>query len=101
MEPREKVLGQELSKPLSAVPTSFSASAVDKWLTKHKSQFKGKANEFKKHVAQVTAVLQAFDATKQDLVDTAIKYRLHEKHAGRMPVNNLSTYYAASHFEAA
>ena len=51
--PVEQILERELPNKLSSVPSSSSQDAVDKWLKKHQSQFRGKAAAFKKHVAEV------------------------------------------------
>ena len=72
--PAEEILEKELTTPPSAVPGSTSNEAVEKWLKKHQSQFRGKASAFKKHVADVVSVFQASEATKQDLAETAVKY---------------------------
>ena len=47
--PVEQILEKELPNKLSSVPSSSSQDAVDKWLKKHQSQFRGKAAAFKKH----------------------------------------------------
>ena len=64
---------QELTRQPAAVPTSETKSAQNKWLQNHRSQFRGKANAFKKRVADVNSVLQSSDTTKQDLAETATK----------------------------
>ena len=63
----EEILEKELNAPPSAVPGSTSTEAVEKWLKKHQSQFRGKASAFEKHVVDVCSVFQASEATKQDL----------------------------------
>ena len=96
--PSQKML-EELTAPPSAVPGSISNEAVEKWLKKHQSQFRGKA--FKKHVADICPVFQASEATKQDLAETAVRYGLQKKHADRMSFHNLSTFIGACQFQAA
>ena len=97
----EEILEKELTAPPSAVPGSTSNEAVEKWLKKHQSQFRGKASAFKKHVADVCSVIQASEATKQDLAETAVRYGLQKKHADRMSCHNLSTFIGACQFQAA
>ena len=97
----EEILEKELTAPPSAVPGSTSNEAVEKWLKKHQSQFRGKASAFKKHVADVCSVFQASEATKQDLAETAVRYGLQKKHADRMSFHNLSTFIGACQFQAA
>ena len=99
--PAEEILEKELTAPPSAVPGSTSNEAVEKWLKKHQSQFRGKASAFKKHVADVCSVFQASEATKQDLAETAVRYGLQQKHADRMSFHNLSTFIGACQFLAA
>ena len=99
--PAEEILVKELTTPPSAVPGSTSNEAVEKWLKKHQSQFRGKASAFKKHVADVVSVFQASEATKQDMAETAVKYGLQKKHADRMCFHNLSTFIAACQLQAA
>ena len=99
--PAEEILEKELTTPPSTVPGSTSNEAVEKWLKKHQSQFRGKASAFKKHVADVVSVFQASEATKQDLAETAVKYGLQKKHADRMSFHILSTFICACQFQAA
>eukprot|EP00439_Symbiodinium_sp_Y106_P031019 s6795_g3.t1 len=98
----EEILEKELAAPPSAIPGSTSNEAVEKWLKKHQSQFRGKASAFKKHVADVCSVFQESEATKQDLAETAVRYGLQKKHADRMSFHNLSTFiFGACQFQAA
>ena len=99
--PAEEILEKELTAPPSAVPGSTSNEAVEKWLKKHQSQFRGKASAFKKHVADICSVFQASEATKQDLAETAVRYGLQKKHADRMSFHNLSTFIGACQFQTA
>ena len=71
--PAGKILPQELTRQPAAVPTSETKSAQNKRLQNHRSQFRGKANAFKKRVADVNSVLQSSDTTKQDLAETTTK----------------------------
>ena len=97
----EEILEKELTAPPSAVPGSTSNGAVEKWLKKHQSQFRGQASAFKKHVADVCSVFQASETTKQDLAETAVRYGLQKKLADRMSFHNLSTFIGACQFQAA
>ena len=97
----EEIVEKELTAPPSAIPGSTSNEAVEKWLKKHQSQFRGKASAFTKHVADVCSVFQASEATKQDLAETAVRYGLQKKHADRVSFHNLSTFIGACQFQAA
>ena len=99
--PAEELLEKELTTPPPSVPGSTSNEAVEKWLKKHQSQFRGKASAFKKHVADICSVFQASEATKQALAETAVRYGLQKKHADRMSFHNLSTFIGACQFQAA
>ena len=99
--PAEQILAKELPQQPSSVPSSVTKEAVDKRLKKHQSQFHGKANAFKKHVAEVSSVLQSSEVTKQDLAETAVRDGLQKKHADRMSFTNLSTFIGACQFQAA
>ena len=99
--PVEQILEKELPNKLSSVPSSSSQDAVDKWLKKHQSQFRGKAEAFKKHVAEVCLIFKSSEAKRQDLADTAMKYGLQKSHASKMSFANLSTFIGACQFEAA
>ena len=99
--PVEQILERELPNKLSSVPSSSSQDAVDKWLKKHQSQFRGKAAAFKKHVAEVCLIFKSSEAKRQDLADTAIKYGLQKSHASKMSFANLSKFIGACQFEAA
>eukprot|EP00439_Symbiodinium_sp_Y106_P024958 s2125_g3.t1 len=96
----EEILEKETAPP-SAVPGSTSNGAVEKWLKKHQSQFRGQASAFKKHVADVCSVFQASETTKQDLAETAVRYGLQKTLADRMSFHNLSTFIGACQFQAA
>ena len=82
--PAEKLLSEELSQQPATVPSSVTKDAV--------SQFRGKANTFKEHAADVVSILQSSEATKQDPAETATRYGLQKQHAGGMPFANLSTF---------
>ena len=99
--PAEQILEKELAAQPSSVPSSLTKEAVDKWLKKHQGQFRGKANVFKKHVADVCSVLQASEVAMQDLAETAVRYGLQKKHADRMSFTNLSTFIGACQYQAA
>ena len=99
--PADQILEKELATQPSSAPSSNRKEAVDKWLKKHQGQFRGKASAFKKHVADVCSVLQASEATKQDLAETAVRHGLQKKHADRMSFTNLSTFIGACQFQAA
>eukprot|EP00439_Symbiodinium_sp_Y106_P037395 s3501_g4.t1 len=58
--PAEEILEKELTTPPS-VPGSTSNEAVEKWLKKHQSQFRGKASAFKKHVADICSSNEAVE----------------------------------------
>ena len=93
-----------LSKAVTDKPLSFPAAtkdALDKWFKADQAQFKGQAVAFKKHVSEVCNVLQNSAASKAEYVSAAAKYGLNEKLAGRMSINNLSTFIAACQYEAA
>ena len=87
-------------KPRS-FPTATAKDAMDKWLKAHQSQFKGQAVAFKKHVSEVCNVPQNSAASEAEYVSASAKYGLNEKLAGRMSINNLSTFIAACQYEAA
>ena len=55
----EEILEKGLITQPPPVPGSTSNEAVEKWLKKHQGQFRGKANAFKKHVADICSVFQA------------------------------------------
>ena len=99
--PAEQILDKELSSKPSSVRSSRSQDAVDKWLKKHQSQFRGKATAFKKHVAEVCSIFKSSEVKRQDLVDTAMKYGLQKSHASKMSFASLSTFIGACQFEAA
>ena len=73
---------------------------MNRWLKEHKAQFKGKQGEFSKHVTNVSKVLAASKAPKADYVACAAKYGLSESIASRCTVTNLTTFIAASQFQA-
>ncbi|OLP89144.1 hypothetical protein AK812_SmicGene29421 [Symbiodinium microadriaticum] len=89
--PVEQILEKELPSKPGCVPSSSSQDAVDKWLKKHQSQFRGKAAAFKKHVAEVCLIFKS----------SAMKYGLQKSHASKMSFANLSTFIGACQFEAA
>ena len=87
----EAILKKEPGNMLSQVPTAAFQPAMDAWLDQHKAQIKGQINTLKKHVAKVTAYLNASSTAKQEYVEAAAKYGLSAKLAVRMPVENLTT----------
>ena len=74
---------------------------MDKWLKAHQAHFKGQAVAFKKHVSEVCNVRQNSAASKAEYVSAAATYGMNDKLAGRMSINNLSTFIAACQYEAA
>ena len=99
--PAEILLVKPVEAKPSTLPTANTKEAMDKWPKAHQGQFRGQALAFKKHVAEVTGILNGAGISKPNFVAAATKYGLHAKLAARLSITNLTTFIAACHFEPA
>ena len=98
--PAEAILNKAVEQKPASYSSANTKAAMDAWLKSHQSQFRGQTVKFKKHVAQVTEIISSSGLAKSEIIDSAVRYGLNLKLAGRLSVTNLATFIAACQYEA-